>query len=122
MFWRSDVNLNLYNNPQSLTATTSSIGERTGLKSSTTYNTPLQLTVGGPSSQTGRSALLNVEEGPRLGPDPVLTLLLTTVELIARGKRRRLRTAILIPVQVTIKRRIMVPINESFYDSCFRTL
>ena len=57
---------------------------------------------------TGLSALLFAEQelGPR--PEPVQTLLMLTVELTAREKAQRLKTAILRSVQVNIIRNFVL--------------
>ena len=60
----------------------------------------LQLMVHGVVLVTGQSALLNVEEEPRPGPEPAPILPLPTVELIVRDKALRQRIAIPMTVQV----------------------
>ena len=52
------------------------------------------------STMTGQSALLNVEEEPRLGLEPATTLLQPTGALIVLDKALNLRIALIVPVQV----------------------
>ena len=49
---------------------------------------------------SGQSARLNVEEEPRLGPEPAPTLLQPLGALIVRDKTMNLRIAPIVPVQV----------------------
>ena len=49
-----------------------------------------QLMVDGVTLRIGQSAQLLVEEEPRLGPEPALTLPLLTVELFARDQALKL--------------------------------
>ena len=57
-----------------------------------------QLTVDGLILRIGQNVLLLVEEEPKQEPEPALTLLLLSMELIASGKERKLKTAIPTPV------------------------
>ena len=60
----------------------------------------IQLTEDGASLEICQGALLNVEEGPRQGPEPAPALYLLTVELTVREKALRLKIVILTTVGV----------------------
>ena len=63
----------------------------------------IQLMEDGVSLTTGLSALLLAEQELRPRPEPAQALLVLTVELTAKEKAQRLKTAILRSVQVNFK-------------------